>query len=141
MTLSKQNRSQLATTLAAVIAEVSSRHNPEDAAAAIWPARFAEQALLQSSRFVAGSDDYRSALRSARSEIQTIREIAALGIMEVNRLTAEKQLADRKRGCAAYIAEREGHLLAGGSDRQMRRWREQLNKGRQSLLALSAVAA
>lgn len=141
MTLAKQNRAQLASTLAQVIAEVASRHNAEDAAAAIWPAQFAQQALLQSSRFSKGSDDYRSTLQSARSEIQAIREIAALGIVEVNRLTAEKQLADRKRGCAAYIAEREGYLMAGGSDRQMRRWREQLNKGRQSLLALSAVAA
>lgn len=141
MTLSKQNRSQLAQTLTAVIAEVTSRHNPEDAAAAIWPARFAEQALLQSSRFTAGSDDYRSTLRSARKEIQALREIAALGIVEVDRLTAEKQLADRKRGCAAYIAERESYLLVGGSDRQMRRWREQLNKGRNTLLSLSAVVA
>lgn len=141
MTLSKQNRSQLTSALAQVIAEVASRHNAEDAAAAIWPAQFAQQALLQSSRFAKDSDDYRSALRSARVDIQTIREIAALGIVEVNRLVAEKQLADRKRDCAAYIAQREDYLLTGGSDRQMRRWREQINYSRKFLQTLNEVVA
>jgi hypothetical protein len=148
MVLSKQNRSQLALTLAAVVAEVSSRHNSEDAAAVIWPARFAEQALLQASRFASNSDDYLSALRSARAEIQTIREIAALGIIEVDRLTAEKDIADRKASLHQDIVERERRALTGlnlrgeqESDRQRRRNLERLAKRRKALESLSRATS
>jgi hypothetical protein len=141
MTITKQNRSQLFNTLAVVIAEVSNRHNPEDAAAAIWPARLAEQALLQATRFTTGSDDYRSALRSARSEIQVLREIAALGIVEVKRLTAEKELADRKAHLQREIETHERQAITNikcgqpMSDRQRRRNFEKLNKCRAAVAA------